>query len=386
MGLPFLRGPINHIHLGTGALGLGLTCWATAQRDMNIYLVNRHKDGDARNDSIRRNKGYYVRNSGTKFEEKIQISGLYYSNVDSDVVDIENIIRDPKTVLLTTALKEGGVDAMAPLMARLLQARAESGVDSKLFFVACENAINSQEVKRIFSHIDDEDLKNKIESHVYFLNSVVDRICNKPAMEQDKVVVLCENYARWHIEKASDDRKHSLSINEIFPHIDDSIRIESRLEPFVYRKKWIVNSAHLIIAMYAHYFDFERIDSFVLQNKSGSALFRLILEEIKQVFLHWNEDNYVFFSEERINRYVNAVHTRISTHPQSVSDATTRFKPDTLVEFYKDLHRKISDPFIQFSEDEHKSLFYIPLIMSYITRLISTNKYVYQHYAKESAS
>ncbi|MCH8748811.1 hypothetical protein IH781_03600 [Patescibacteria group bacterium] len=114
----------QHVHMGAGAFGLGFVVPLVAQAGFQTVLTNRARGSTAhvRNMAIKANAGYdlVLRGAHTK-TEPIPITEFVFLDEDKD--RFLEVVADPKTSLLTTALRQGFRSSIpilaAPLANRL---------------------------------------------------------------------------------------------------------------------------------------------------------------------------------------------------------------------------------------------------------------------------
>jgi len=353
---------LRHIHIGSGSLGLGLICWATKNIGFNVTVLNRSSSAsNDRNSLLKAQRNYSIIYPNGQCDT-VEISNFLF--VPNDEEEAFRLIKDENTVLLTTSLKKTGIDEIinSGFLERLLEERANSN-NNPLLFVACENAITSTEVA------------NKIKSpilrqSVIPIDCVVDRICNKPFTENGKIGVICEPHAEWILKQNS-------------PHTDlftqnDHIKIVEKLSPYIYRKRWIVNALHLSAAILAHSDGYPVMNKYLMPNTDGRRKFDNIASEFEMMFTYWLQhcEYRGCFSTNDMESFYNSTRLRISGHPQSVDDATTRLKEKEIISFIKDFYKKVVDPFLKYTVESKNSLYHIPQLIAMVHKLIAYDKYL----------
>ncbi|HEX8240872.1 MAG TPA: hypothetical protein VF574_14150 [Allosphingosinicella sp.] len=103
-----------------------------------------------------------------------------------DQADFETIAADPAELLLTTALKREGIIESLPVIRRLLEARKELPT----VVIAAENQVDT-----LFLKHELVSAGYQLRETTLFVRAVVDRICNKPEIEGDSLLVRCEGFA-----------------------------------------------------------------------------------------------------------------------------------------------------------------------------------------------
>jgi hypothetical protein len=299
--------------------------------------------------------------------ESMRIQGfLYY-----DEIDKASHISHSEDILITTALKKDGVGQSIQKLLKLLEALHNNDRIQRIHIISCENALDSIELQELLESEVRSGYYGNVLERCKFARSVVDWICNKPLIYDGFIELVCEKYANWTVES------NNTELDVFFPrtHVD-IVHFKGELDPIIVRKKWLVNAVHLSIALFAHYEDELMVNDFVSHHPSGNGYLDGIIDEMRMMFQDWNISNGRPFDDNEIYSYCLQVKNRISHHPQTVSDSTTRFKKDKLFYFFADYHRKISDPALSFSKKGYVELFWIPLNLFTVTELISKQKRV----------
>lgn len=136
--------------------------------------------------------------------------------------------------VVTTAVGPAVLRFVAPAIAKSLAERDPAS--AKLIVMACENAINATDILReaITEHLPDGD-RNLLQRAV-FANTAVDRIVPGATEGLDVTV---EAYHEWVIERPA--------FSEIAPRLPGAHFVD-KLEPFIERKLFTVNTGHATIA------------------------------------------------------------------------------------------------------------------------------------------
>jgi len=280
------------IHFGSGSLGLGLVLSEFSKSpSTQIFLANRESSDEnaiRRNSVLKERKHFYIRNSG--FDSVIPISDFVSFN---DTKQLNKLVLTDEIVFLTTALK-GGLEHCIPLIGDLVYARAISSIDFPLVVIACENAISSTELKeKIILYIKlTYNEQFSLRDNIFFLDSVVDRICNTPFIEKGNIIVTTETYATWIIciqpLCASDALKYKNDILKILSQLNN-VTTTDKIDFYIRRKKWIVNGVHQLIALYAHSNNFYDVKDF-LNTEAGINIMQSLCNEVKEVYLFNEKD------------------------------------------------------------------------------------------------
>lgn len=362
--------PARHLHIGAGALGLGLTAWATRQVGLDLVILNRSSASDSRNKALSATKQFRI-DYPDNASENVTLNDFLF--LPDDIEKAKKFVQDPATILLTTALKEYGVREMAGTLGALLHARLQCG--EPLYFVACENAITSRQVMDLALIQIPDDQRENVRKAVIPLDCVVDRICNKPNYDGHTVTVVCERFAQWYIEEPV--QRGKLSCLTPGHQENPAIRFVPSLEEYVYRKKWVVNALHLSTAIAAYGEGYSLIHRY-LENAHARSLFMQLGKELEEIFEYWLDKRPVkrSISVEEMRVFYDSVQSRILTHPQRVADATTRLRKNEVIGFMKDFHRKLVEPFLMHTSQQDKTHYQISRIMARVDEIIAAERFM----------
>lgn len=203
----------------------------------------------------------------------------------NDAVELEDYIS--RAEIITASVGVGTLHLIAAVIEKgLLQRKS-----NKLAVVmACENAINASDLLH-------EAIANKktIAKKAVFLNTAVDRII--PIQSSASTVdVSVESFSEWVIDVSR--------LRETLP-IPGTIQVDD-LEPFIERKLYTVNTAHLAAAYFGQRAGHETIVA-ALQDPEVLDLTRKVLEETSAVIRAKHsisashQENYVAKTLERIS-------------------------------------------------------------------------------------
>ncbi|RBP88797.1 mannitol-1-phosphate 5-dehydrogenase [Cytobacillus firmus] len=227
------------VHFGAGNIGRGFIGALFSQSGYHVTFVDI---ADEIINQLNEEKQYQVLLAADIQESMTieNVSGLNNLKQENEVIEAIK-----QADFLTTAIGPNILPRIAPLIAKGLAARAEAGINQKLYVIACENQISATDLLKgyIMEHLDsDVNLAG-----VSFLNSAVDRIV--PIQNnQGSLDVLVEPYHEWVVETTED-----------IPHIE-GMKIVPELAPFIERKLFTVNTGHAVIAYFGYLGGKETID------------------------------------------------------------------------------------------------------------------------------
>lgn len=225
---------MNALHFGAGNIGRGFI--GKLLSDSNIFVTFADIN-QTQIDQINQNKQYGVKIVGDTSRVEI-VKNIAAINSKDEVAVIEQV----KMVdLITTAVGPNVLGFIAPLFAKALVARIESGNMAPLNIIACENMVRGTTFfkEKIFENLTAEQ-QNMIERTVGFVDSAVDRIVPPAELnENDPLEVTVEEFSEWIVDKTQ--------FKGIIPDIK-GMELTDNLMAFVERKLFTLNTGHLICA------------------------------------------------------------------------------------------------------------------------------------------
>lgn len=367
----------QHVHVGTGALGLGLVAWLGSRAGLSVFLANRSTGSSdsslARSHLLRETHQYDVILPDPQAPpESVTFTELLFTDRDYD--RFIAVVADRKTILLTTALKDG-VEPSIPLLAKAVAARVETAAQDPLYIIACENTLDSTKLSEaIRSSLPSGIDRSKLERTVIFVPCMVDRLCNEPRLnpETRRVQVKVEKFAQWILESLSRDPS-PLEQALKKPRTRDYIDFVTNLAPFVRRKRWLVNGPHLLIALNASADRYERLDMYLQTMPSADQLLAALLEEAMESFLAADR----YFEPDKLREFNEHTRARFRDYPDLVGRILSRFTgPEQLHEFFKDFHRKVTEPAFEYIQWNQMPPPWTSHTLFLTTRLIANRRYV----------
>ena len=217
-------GPIA-VHFGAGNIGRGFI--GALLQDAGYQVVF----GDVNQeliDSMRSKGSYVLTELGEKPVSKIYDSYIVLNSI-TESEELTNWIA--KADIVTASVGANVLTRIAPSIEAGLAIRNQ---DEKLVVMACENALGASEIIR--SAMSDQQLANK---KAIFCNTAVDRIVPLQ-LEHSEPDVAVEPFSEWIIDSAPLAGRVLSLPGATF--VED-------LDPFIERKLYTVNTAHLSIAL-----------------------------------------------------------------------------------------------------------------------------------------
>jgi hypothetical protein len=335
---------VHHFHFGAGALGLGLVVPTFEYRVDAVSVINRAStDGTARLGAIALNNGY-----------RLEVFSAHGKNGNtSRTIEVEHCVgygelaahshsalAGATAVLLTTSLKRRGIEESLEQLDAVCRAAEDRGLPVAL--LAAENQVDSCWVRdRIADRIAGA-------GSIHAVRCVVDRICNKPTLQgaagtAGGLTVLAEEFARIYVCARDVDALPEPLATCLAVRPSDSIEHVSDFEAVVTRKKWVVNAAHLLLALFAHWNRFPTLHGFV--ESSPNFVDRLVDDVSRMSFSAMQGGVAILKDEDR--KFVSGLKARLGKFPQRPFDAVTRLtSSDHIDEFLEDFHRKVVEPYL----------------------------------------
>jgi mannitol-1-phosphate/altronate dehydrogenase len=266
-------------------------------------VLNRQSD-DPHHQALRRNSSYRIVYNGDPSDSRTIEVSLYYYESDADRRAME-FIAAPSVALLTTSVTPDGLPAVAPLIARAVEMR-QANTALPLWVIACENLpLNSQKLaEHVGIHLSPATRDAYLRTHVFFSNTVVDRVCTGIAEAAGFVEVEAESYSEWIIEPPPIELAAVRRLSQV-PDVK-VVRNRAEFEAYETRKYWCLNGVHLAGAAYAYNYD-SSIDLFAdaLMNRDILAKVQALQEDLGFAFRCYSERTGVIslFPEEEVRQY-----------------------------------------------------------------------------------
>ena len=269
------------VHFGAGNIGRGLI--GARLQEAGYFVVFADVNQDLI-DELNQAGHYAITELGSDQKEQTYDSyRALHSAADAD----ELIDFIAKAKIITTSVGAGTLGKIAPVIEAGLSSRNSHDI---AVVMACENALNASDL--LHSFIEN---KEKISKIAVFLNTAVDRII--PIQRSDSPVdVAVEPFSEWVIDVSR--------LRGTLP-IPGTIQVD-HLEPYIERKLYTVNTAHLAAAYFGPRAGHETIVA-SLQDPEVLDLTRKVLDETSAVLRAkhsisaGNQENYVAKTLERIS-------------------------------------------------------------------------------------
>lgn len=253
------REPRLAVHFGAGNIGRGFI--GAVLQDAGYHVVF----ADVNEVLIRalREKGSY---NLTELGNKPTTRTYANFTALSSLADSEQLVNQiAQADIVTASVGAPILDKIAPTIEAGIRARTMPG---KLIVMACENAIDASDL--LFEAMLD---REQVATRAVFLNTAVDRIVPiQPEGSEPDVAV--EDFSEWVIDVARLDGKLDLP----------GATLVSNLGPFIERKLYTVNTAHLATAYLGQLAGHQTIVEALSDSKILNAT-AAVLSETSQVLI-----------------------------------------------------------------------------------------------------
>lgn len=219
------------IQFGAGNIGRGFIGAVLSESGYQVVFADVNKEIV---DRINADGQYTVHIKDVESED-VLITGV--SAVDSSTDAVVEKIKEAE--LITTAVGLRILPFIAPAIAKGIVARKESGVESPLNVIACENGLmaSSRLKEAVYSHLDDVQ-KEWCAAHVGFPDCSVDRIV-PPVRSENPIDVAVERFYEWNVER----KAFVGSVPEVV-----GMNMADNLLAYIERKLFTLNTGHAITA------------------------------------------------------------------------------------------------------------------------------------------
>lgn len=289
------------MHFGAGNIGRGFIGEILSQNGFEISFVDVNATII---DELNKHEGYTIEiaNEG---HEKIEVNNVRGINSEKNSDGVVAAIAEADIV--TTAIGPNILPHIAELCAKGIQTRRVIKNKAPIDFIACENMIAGSEFlfKKIKEYLTEEDL-TFVAEFIGFPNAAVDRIISNQKNER-MLYVTVEPFREWVIDE-SQLKNENLKINGVY--------YTRKLESYIERKLFSVNSGHATVAYNGAYYGYKTILESLQHSEVLNAL-KAVQDETRTLLLaRWD------FKEEELIQYHKEIISRF-TNPK-ISDEVTR--------------------------------------------------------------
>ena len=263
------------VHFGAGNIGRGFIGETLADNGFGIDFVDVN---ETIIDELNK-RGEYDIELAAPGKKRIHVSNVDGINNAKDPDKVVEAIKS--TDMITTAIGPKILAIIAPLIAKGLTARIQSGNTTPLDVIACENMIGGSEhlKEEVYKHLDD-DVKPEIDKYIGFPNAAVDRIV--PIQHNDDpLFVSVEDFKEWVIDESQMKNK-DIKLKGVDYAPD--------LEPYIERKLFSVNTGHATVAYTGKSLGYETIGDAIKDEKVLNQLKSVLKETGDLLIAKWGFD------------------------------------------------------------------------------------------------
>lgn len=220
------------VHFGAGNIGRGFIGLLLSDSGFEVTFVARN---EKKVQLLRQQKRYTVTLAGeaeeTAVVRNVTAVGIGHTDAVAQAVS--------EADLVTTAVGVAALEHIAESIAAGITRRLRAGNRSPLHVIACENAIGgSSQLKRRVAGYMPAELRELAETCVAYPDTAVDRIVPDQAGAHPLEITV-EPYFEWVIDRSA--------MLDGFPPIKGA-KFVDRLEPYIERKLFTVNTGHCAAA------------------------------------------------------------------------------------------------------------------------------------------
>jgi mannitol-1-phosphate 5-dehydrogenase len=224
------------VHFGAGNIGRGFIGLLLTQSD---YYVTFLDVNDTVIQALKTRNEYTVELVGETIES-VNIINVTGVNSRSEPILTQKSLNQAE--LITTAVGPTILPIIAKTLVQTIEYRTTNQIQSYLNIIACENTIGgSFQLQTALNDLLSEEAKDYVKQWVGFPNAAVDRIVPNQVNE-DPLLVKVEPFFEWVI-----DTKGIKGVLNI-----DGVHFTDRLEAFIERKLFTVNTGHATVAYTAY--------------------------------------------------------------------------------------------------------------------------------------
>lgn len=356
----------THIHIGAGALGLGLVVPSLRSDQVFSIVVNRRSEGSLSRSVCLSENLQYSLSGGTKdkvtidrFVYQDELVQLFKSQIDTNK---HCDLRD-KVVLITSAVKEGlKFESYKKFITELLLFSSKHARST--VFSLCENSITTFEFYnnlKGLNYISLNDVKHA-DDKIILAESLVDRVCANPTLDNGLVAVDVEAEFDWYLEEECIPE----TIKGLVKFASKDWIIKEKL-----KKLTLLNLAHTLISIWAVEADEVLLNTFLSRPGSKTILHNIHVELI-EILLVGDHD----YDEAELIQYKNSIAKRFASRPDKVSRILSRFSSsENIFRFYEDVWVKGLRQIDDFDVEIFERFPYVAMSMFKMIKLIANDKY-----------
>lgn len=257
------------VHFGAGNIGRGFIGLLLSQAGYEVCFVDVNEELVFELKA----RGEYPVTLASEGQETTVVKGITALNSATEPEAAARAVAEAD--LVTTAVGVNILKFIAPTIAEGLKLRLQ-GDAASLHIIACENAIGgSTQLKEHVYGLLDEETRRKADSSIAFPDAAVDRIVPLQQHE-DRLKVVVEPFYEWAV-----DRSQML---DGFKPVE-GVHYVDRLEPYIERKLFTVNTGHCSAAYIGFLKGYETIQDAMKDDEVAEHV-RAVLDETGAALIH----------------------------------------------------------------------------------------------------
>jgi len=257
------------VHFGAGNIGRGFIGLLLSQAGYEVCFVDVNEELV----SELKARGEYPVTLASEGQETTVVKGITALNSASEPEAAARAVAEADIV--TTAVGVNILKFIAPTIAEGLKLRLQ-GEAAPLHIIACENAIGgSTQLKEHVYGLLDEETRRKADSSIAFPDAAVDRIVPLQQHE-DRLKVVVEPFYEWAVDR-------SQMLDGFMPV--EGVHYVDRLEPYIERKLFTVNTGHCSAAYIGFLKGYETIQDAMKDDEVAKHV-RAVLDETGAALIH----------------------------------------------------------------------------------------------------
>ncbi|MCR2807655.1 mannitol-1-phosphate 5-dehydrogenase [Paenibacillus soyae] len=255
------------VHFGAGNIGLGFIGLLLSQSGYSMKFVDVNADRVA----LINERGEYRVRLANEEGETLVVKGASAIN-GRDIAQVAQAIAEADIV--TTAVGVGALPYLAEAIAEGIKLRMTAGAPP-IPFIACENAIGGSTILK--GHVMEKlapELRDQAARAAAFPDAAVDRIV--PIQQNDdELLVTVEPFYEWIVDRTA--------LPAGFPELQGVLFVD-KLEPYIERKLFTVNTGHASTAYAGYRLGYETIQE-AMKDEAVVSHVRTVLGETGAVLV-----------------------------------------------------------------------------------------------------
>ncbi len=279
------------VHFGPGNIGRGFIGLLLSRSGYEVTFVAR---SEKKVRLLQKQRQYTVTLANEARETEIvdNVTALCSKNKET----LHRAIAEADIV--TTAIGVSALKHIAETIAGGIELRLRLGVERPLHIIACENAIGgSTQLKRMVYRYLTMGQQQRAEYTISFPDAAVDRIV--PDQRQDESLkIMVEPYWEWVIDRSAILEGHRPILGA---HYVD------RLEPYIERKLFTVNTGHAAAAYHGYLEGYQTIQDALEDNWLKGEVLGVLREtgELLTAKYQWDERKHEKYIGRMLLRFAN---------------------------------------------------------------------------------